>query len=212
MKINYYLRFQFYGSLLMICLISGCAYTTKGNKLGPITPPSPAFQPAIEHTVGDFSYSLEGGKLVTSNFAGKLVNEQILDGWKDRKYISDQHYVESGAFTGKADYNLTLSGSQYGESSIGMQILSGLTLFLIPYTVKQNYDIQYTLSDVKTGKKYTGSVQESNKIYAELFLLFALPFGQQGQKEMFERIGDHLYNQLNQEGAFQRPTGKSDSH
>jgi hypothetical protein len=116
--------------------------------------------------------------------------------------------VESSAFTGKADYNLTLSGSQYGDSSIGMQILSGLTLFLVPYTVTQSYDLQYTLTDVKTGKKYTGSIEESNKAYAELFLIFALPFAVNNQQTMFERMGDHLYNQLYQQGAFQPSTGK----
>lgn len=206
MKNPYRLLFEICGLLLLVCLVSGCAYMTEGTKLGPITPPSNSLQPMIEHTVGDFAYSLEGGKMVTSNYAGKILNEQILNKWKDRKYIRDHNYVESSAFTGKADYNLTLSGSQYGDSSIGMQILSGLTLTLIPYTVTQNYDIQFTLTDVKTGKKYTGSIEESNKGYIELFLLFAFPFGVHNQQEMFERMGDHLYNQLYQQGAFQPAT------
>jgi hypothetical protein len=77
------------GLILTISLISGCAYMTKGTKLGPINPPSNSIQPMIEHTVGDFAYTLEGGKMVTSNQAGKLLNENILDKWKDRKYIRD---------------------------------------------------------------------------------------------------------------------------
>lgn len=206
MKKKHHRLLKFCGSLLTICAITGCSYTTEGTKLGPITTQPPTFQPKIEHTVGDFSFTLEGGKMITSNFAGKLVNEQMLDAWKERKYIGDAEYVESGAFSGKADYNLILSGSQYGESSIGMQILSGLTLFLIPYTVTQNYDLQYTLTDVKTGKKYSANIEESNKIYQELFLLFALPFGQHGQAAMFERIGDHLYKQFYEKGAFQHTT------
>jgi hypothetical protein len=199
------------GLILTISLVSGCAYMTKGTKLGPINPPSNSIQPMIEHTVGDFAYTLEGGKMVTSNQAGKLLNENILDKWKDRKYIRDHKYVETSAFTGKAGYNLILSGSQYGDSSIGMQILSGLTLTLIPHTVTQNYDIQYTLTDVKTGKKYTGSIEESNKGYIQLFLIFAFPFGVHNQQEMFERMGDHLYNQLYQQGAFQPITGAGTS-
>ena len=210
MNIPYRLLPQICGALFTINLLTGCAYITEGTKLGPITPPAPtSFQPDIEYTVGDFSYTLEGGKMVTSNFMGKQLNEQILDKWKDRKYIHDYKYVESSAFTGKADYDLTLSGSQYGDSSIGMQILSGLTLFLVPYTVTQSYDLQYTLSDVKTGKKYTSSIEESNKAYAELFLIFALPFAVNNQQTMFERMGDHLYNQLYQQGAFQPSTGKN---
>jgi hypothetical protein len=179
-------------------------YMTEGTKLPPITPrPASAFQPQIEHTVGDFSFTLEGGKMVTSNLAGEAINENILSSWKDRKYIRDHDSVDAGAFTGKADYNLTLSGSQYAESSIGMQILSGLTLFLIPYTVTENYDLQYRLTDVKTGQKYSGSIEESNKGYVELFLLFGAPFGIHNQQKMFERMGDHLYDQLYQQGAFQ---------
>ena len=88
-----------------------------------------------------------------------------------------------------------------------MQILSGLTLTLIPYTVTQNYDIQFTLTDVRTGKKYSGGVEESNKIYVELFLLFALPFTAGNEQALFERIGDHLYDQLYRQGAFQSTTG-----
>ena len=192
------------GSVLLVAAItSGCAYLTEGEKLGPITPMANSVQPSVEHSVGDFSFSLDGGKMVTSNFAGKLINENVLDAWVNRHYISDHEYVEKEAFTGKADYNLTLTGSQYGESSIGMQILSGLTLFLIPYTVTTNYDIQFTFADAKTGKKYTGSVEESNKAYVELFLLFALPFAANNESAMFERIGDHLYDQLYRQGAFQ---------
>jgi len=189
--------------ILLLTLASGCTYVTEGIKLGPITPAPNSMQPTVEHTVGDFSFTLEGGKMITSNFAGKLINDNVLNAWKDRHYIKDYSYKESGAFSGNADYNLTLTGSQYGESNIGMQILSGLTLFLIPYTVTTNYDIQFTLTDVKSGKKYSANVEESNKAYSELFLLFALPFTAHNQQSMFERIGDHLYHQLYQQGAFQ---------
>ncbi|HVN87710.1 MAG TPA: hypothetical protein VMW17_22970 [Candidatus Binatia bacterium] len=189
--------------LVPLLAASGCTYTTVGTKLSPIAPPRPVVQPAIEHTVGDFSFTLEGGKMVTSNFVGHVLNDSIMSAWKDHGYIREARYVESSAFSGQADYNLTLSGSQYGESSIGMQILSGLTLTLLPYSVTQHYDLHYTLQDTKSGKQYSASVQESNETYVELFLLFALPFGQRGQAETVARMGDHLYDQLRQQGAFQ---------
>lgn len=194
-------------SIAAVCgmALSGCAYITDGTKLGPISPPANTMKPMVEHTVGDFAFTLEGGKMVTSNLAGTLINQNVMDAWQDKGYIRDHEAVEPGEFTGKADYQLTLSGSQYGDSSIGMQILSGLTLTLIPYTVTQSYDIQYTLADVKTGKKYSGSIEESNKGYVELFMLFALPFSKQNQDAMFGRIGDHLYDQLYRQGAFQAP-------
>ena len=185
-------------------LVSGCVYTTVGTKLAPITPPQPVFHPSIEYTVGDFSFTLEGGKLITSNYAGRELSDAIFKSWKDRGYISDVQYVEKSAFTGKADYDLTLSGTLYGESSIGVQILSGLTLMILPYSVTQHYDIQYLLQDVKTGEKYSAAVEESNKTYVELFLVLALPFGQRGQNETMQRIGDHLYEQFRGQGAFQQ--------
>jgi len=41
-----------------------------------------------------------------------------------------------------------------------------------------------------------------------LILIFAFPFGVHNQQAMFERMGDHLYSQLYQQGAFQPSTGK----
>jgi hypothetical protein len=37
----------------------------------------------------------------------------------------------------------------------------------------------------------------------ELFLLFALPWAGRGQTETMQRMGDHLYDQLYRQGAFQ---------
>jgi ribosomal protein S8 len=63
---------------------------------------------------------------------GRIINEGILEVWKEKGYIESSEYVKSSEFTGQADYNLTLSGSAYGESSILLQILSGLTLLIFP--------------------------------------------------------------------------------
>lgn len=190
------------GLLIALLLGSGCVYTTAGTKLGPVTPPQPASKPIVEYTVGDFSFTLEGGKMVTSNYVGRLLIAGILDEWKNRGYIAEARYVEAGAFTPDAEYQLTLSGSQYGESSIVMQVLSGLTLTLIPYTVTQQYDLQVALVDAKTGAKHSAAVRESNKSYVELFLLFALPVSIHNQHELNARMGDHLYSQLVGRGAF----------
>lgn len=189
--------------LALFCT-TGCVYTIAGTKLPPLTPPPPSFRPLVEHSVGDFAFTLEGGKMVTSSYAGSLLTKSIMASWKERGYVNEEKYVESRSFSRTADYNLTLNGTQYGESSIGMQILSGLTLFLIPYTVKQNYDIRYSVEDVKTGKMYSAAVQESDETIFELFLLFALPIGQRGHQDTVQRMGDHLYDQLYRQGAFQR--------
>src|SRR5690349_1530120 len=182
-------------ALVIALSCSGC-YTFAGTKLQPIEPEKPTYLPPLEYTVGDFAFTLEGGKMVTSNHAGRILNDGIMASWKKRGYISESKYVDGGTFTGTADYNVTLTGSQYGESSVIMQFFTGLTLFLLPSSITQNYDLQYTVEDVKTGKKYQAAVQESDEVIQQLFLLFALPFAGNGHAETLQNMGDHLYDQL----------------
>jgi hypothetical protein len=193
--------------LALAALATGCI-TSAGGNLPPITPESAPIRPDLEQTVGDFEFTLEGGKMITSNKAGRLLNDEILKRWQKRGYISSQTYVESSGFTGKADYNLTLSGSQYGESSIGMQILSGLTLLLLPYSVDTKYDVQYVLEDVKTGEKFSAAVEDSYKTTVELLLFVAAPIATRGQSKTMDAMADHLYEQLRRKGAFGAPAAQ----
>jgi hypothetical protein len=190
--------------LMPLCLASGCVLTVAGPTPPAIEAPAPiTFQPRVEHTVGDFAFTLEGGKMVTSEFVGHTLSDQIMKAWKERGYISGAQFVEAGAFSHAADYDLTLSGSQYGESSIFLQILCGLTLFLTPYSVTQNYDVQYVLDDVRSGQHYSATIQGQDKAWVQLFLLFALPVANRGHEETVGRIADHLYQQFRAQGAFQ---------
>ncbi len=190
--------------LLLVVWGTGCI-TTAGKNLESISPTPPSEKQTVEQTVGDFEFTLEGGKMVTSNKAGRLLNDEILKRWKKQGYIADFTYVPDAAFTGNAAYNLTLSGSQYGESSLAAQFFSGLTLFLIPYTVNTRYDIQYTLENVKTGQRYSASVADSYRTIVQLLLFVAAPFSGSGVSETFDRMGDHLYEQLRTQGAFESP-------
>jgi hypothetical protein len=187
--------------LLLVASSTGCI-TIAGGVLPPIEPTAPSAPATVEDTVGDFSFTLEGGKMVTDNKQGRLLNDEILARWKKQAYISEHEYVPSSEFTGKADYNLTLSGSQYGESSIAMQLLSGFTLLLLPYSVDTRYDIQYTLEDVKTGRKFSAAVEDNYKTWIELLLFVAIPFSMGGASRTWDNMADHLYEQLRAQGAF----------
>jgi len=189
---------------LPLALASGCAITVAGPTPPAIEPPAPTtFQPRVEHTVGDFAFTLEGGKMVSSSFIGHNLSDLIMEAWKERGYISSAQYVDDGAFSHTADYELTLSGSQYGESSILLQILCGLTLFITPYTVTQNYDLQYMVEDRRNGQHYSAAIQGQDKAWVQLFLLLALPVANNGHKKTVSRMADHLYQQLRDQGAFQ---------
>ena len=55
----------------------GCV-TTSGDHLSDISPDAGTLRPAIEQTVGAFSFHLDGGKMVTSNKMGREINDEIL--------------------------------------------------------------------------------------------------------------------------------------
>lgn len=193
-------------------LSTGCI-TMAGNQLPDIEPRSPGVPPVtIEQTVGNFSFHLDGGKLVTSNKMGRLVNKQILDRWKKRGFITRETYVKSSNFTGNADYNLTLSGHQEGESSVVMQILSGLTLYLIPNSVNTHLDLVYTLQAATGGRVYEAKASDSYRTVQQLFLLPITPFAMGGSMRTHNRLADHLFDQFAEQGAFDpenQPTAPS---
>jgi hypothetical protein len=174
-----------------------------GDQLSDITPrPLKIAPPSIEQTVGDFSFHLDGGKMITSNKAGRNVNQLILDRWRRNGIIAKEAYVESSQFTGTADYNLTLGGHQEGESSVAMQFLSGLTLFILPYSVETKLDLVYTLEHVASGRKFGAKATDSVRTVTQLLLLPITPFGMGGATRTYNRLADHLYEQLAEKGAF----------
>ena len=186
---------------LLLVVLSGCV-TIAGKNLEPISPPPPERHGTVEYTIGDFAFTLDGGKMISSTKAGRILTDNILKRWKKSGYIDDYTYVKSGDFTGNADYQLTLSGSQYGESSIAMQILSGLTLLVLPNSTNVKYDIQYVLEDVASGSRYSAAVQDSYKEWTELLLIVALPVSARGANATMNVMADHAYDQLREKGAF----------
>jgi hypothetical protein len=186
----------------------GCV-TAAGNRLRDLERSTPVEVPGVEQTVGDFGFHLDGGKLVTSNKAGRLLNDEILKRWKSWGYISGQRYVKSGEFSGAGDYEITLGGFQDGDSSILLQIISGLSLVVIPYYVNTTYTVSYEVRDPRTGKTWKAETTDSYNTVISLILLPASPFAQGGRSKTFDRIAADLYRQLVDQGAFSRPVVSS---
>lgn len=196
------------GRLLFLISVStlvlsaiGCI-TRAGGGLDPIETSAPSDPVAVEYVVGDFEFTLEGGKMVTSNKAGRLLSDDILKIWKKKGYISDFEYVGESGFSDESQHRLTLSGSQYGDSSLFAQILSGLTLLILPYTVDTKYDIQYVYENTATGNRCSAEVADSYHTTIELLLFLAVPFSARGQQQTMESMADHLYDQLRHECGF----------
>lgn len=186
---------------LALCL-SGCI-TLAGDQLSDIeTRPLEIPPPAVEQTIGDFSFHLDGGKMITSVKAGRYVNQMVLDRWKRRGLITKETYVKSSQFTGNAEYNLTLAGHQEGDSSAVMQFFSGFTLFLIPYWVNTRLDVVYQLEHVGSGRKFEAKASDSYLSITQLLFLPVSPFAMGGLMRTYNRLADHLYEQLAEQGAF----------
>ena len=180
---------------------TGCI-TSAGGGLDPIETTAPSSPVAIDYVVGDFEFTLEGGKMVTSKRAGKLLSDDLFGIWKKKGYISDFEYVGKSGFSEKSQHRLTLSGSQYGDSSLFAQVLSGLTLMILPYTVDTKYDIQYVYENTATGDRCSAEVADSYHTTVELLLFLAAPFSMIGQKSTMDGMADHLYDQLHRECGF----------
>lgn len=181
---------------------TGCI-TMAGNQLRDLAPNAGALVPAVEQTVGDFSFHLDGGKMVTSNKMGRELNDEILGRWKKSGFISSHEYVKSSQFSAGSKFRITLSGHQEGDSSLFLQVISGLTLSAIPYYVDSQMDLRYALEHSDTGCVFEASVSDSYNTVVGLLLLPISPFAQGGRIRTFDRIANHLYDQLASQGAFE---------
>jgi hypothetical protein len=190
--------------LLLACLLlplTGCI-TSAGHNLDPLEPVAGSLVPAIKDTVGDFRFEMDGGAMVTSERMGRDINEAILDRWHEAGWISSHEYVEASDFGEDARHRMTLAGSMHGESSIAMQILSGLSLLMIPHDVKAKFDLRYSLLDVETGCTFEARVGDSYRQSTQLLLLVVAPISNRGVNETLDRLAEHVYARLHQQGAF----------
>ena len=194
---------KLYSIGILLTSLSGCM-TFSGDKLAELEPIEPMVSPKIETTVSkDYIYDIDVMQVVTSNKDGRMVNERVIELlWKNNGYISDSTYVKLGAFTGNADYNLTLSGSHKVDSSTAMQIISGLTFAIIPSFVDQEYSLVYTLENVKTGKVYETRVNETESMTMWLLFFPAFPFSMIGSMNTMEHLSEHVYQDFVKQGAF----------
>jgi hypothetical protein len=186
---------------MAMAFMSGCV-TIAGNTLRDVERTQPAEVPKVEQTIGDFSFHLDGGKMITSIKAGRIANDEILKRWKKWGYISSQKYKKDGAFSATADYEVTLSGTQKGDSSIFLQLISGFSLMVIPYYVDTQLHLVYEVRDRRSGKIYTADVSDSYNTIVSLLLVPVSPFALGGGTKTWDRIAGNLYEQLRAQGAF----------
>lgn len=192
-----------HAALLTLCVVGGCTYTVPDEKLARLDVPPGALRPRMEYTLGSFAFALAGREMAPYSFEGRHLVEELALSWQRRGYVDEAKYVDAAAFSSTADYHLTLNGALRAETSFGMQVLNALTLFLLPYTVTQHYDVECILEDTGSGGMYVARLQTSEKTWVDLLLVLALPWAQRGHLATVDRMGEHLYDQLQRQGAFQ---------
>lgn len=197
------MRLLRFAALAVLATAAAGCVTIAGNRLKDLEPARAAVVPRVEHTIGEFSFHLDGGKMITSIKAGRELNAAILGNWKKKGWISGETYVKDGHFTGTADYEITLAGFQNGESSIFLQLISGFSLVVIPYFVDTYYKVVYEVRERATGRTWSVEVRDSYNTIVSLLLLPATPFSLGGATKTFDRIAAHLYEELKKQGAFE---------
>lgn len=158
----------------------------------------------IETKVGDFIQRLNGEGTNASPFSNTTVagevTKLIMDRWESRGIVAD--YGKAGELDGTPDYTLILSGTRDEEGSIGLAVLSGLTLMLLPTSSTLTYDLNVELIDNKTSRHYEAKAKNAVTTVMEILFLPALPFSWIGGKHAVDDIADHLYHELHEQGAF----------
>jgi len=191
--------------------LTGCLHLSK-DLLPPVdVSPSP-FRPFVEYQISpDFRVSTPGGgyiKMATSNKIGRTLMDGALGRWKKKGYIAGFAYVNPtrGDFTDDSELRLVLGGSATLESDAGLQVLSGLTLMVVPAYGEQTFDItvRATRPDLD-GREFQAAAKEGIEEWIQILLLPTMFFAPVVDSEVRARTSDHIYLQLQEQGAFEDP-------
>jgi hypothetical protein len=193
------LRLVWVGVLL---LLVGCGLTTS-TVLDDIDSITPKVTPQIESSVSKSFRADAPLLLVTNNKYGRILNDMILGHWERQDYISNHEYVKLENFSGTAEYNLTLGGTFDLDENVGLGIISGLTLMIIPDFLTFTYDLEYTLTNVKTGQVYKSKIHERKEEMKWLLFVVIFPISWYQQINYTDMIAEHVYQDFVKQGAFQ---------
>lgn len=187
---------------LLLILLNGCM-TFSSDKLADLEPIKPASTPSIQAAVGQFTAQFDDDQtVVTGEQAGQEINDKIMQSWKEHGYISDFTPVKNANGLGDAQYSLVLKGSQQDTSNKYMKIISALSFLIIPATIETAYDLNYELTELASGNKYTVKIADSVNMTTWLLFFPAIPFSSVGTNKAFARIAEHIYQDFVQQGAF----------
>jgi hypothetical protein len=191
--------------VLMVISVSGCAVTYTREENFPkfeIAPPKNKVD--IETAVTNFTAHLDGGKMGTSHFFGRVEQQTIVGQWKSAGVVGKEVFQKGETWSGDADYEVVLSGRMHGESNVILQIISGLTLMIIPHYVDQNVDITIKRRDVSTGEVKTAQASYRYYQLVSLVHLPFFPFAVASEVKADKRLAASLWCQMSPEDCASR--------
>lgn len=155
---------------LALVLLSGCASFRDGAN-----PPITAWPPQGSPKTKTIALQVSGHAIV--NDEQKDVNVNFLEVWRTetiRAYESSGLFAAVKSGTDPADLYADVKITDKGEISIGMAVLTGLTLYLIPSKAHECFTVKTTYKD-KNGT-VVGSADKSEcfDFWQQLFLLPAM--------------------------------------
>lgn len=198
--------------LLLMPSLTACISSTRENDFPRATLTGAASPPPIETSATEYDFHLDGGKMVTSHFVGKSTLSLITNRWESQDVISHAEYRKNEKWEDDTvDSRVVMSGTRVGHSSILLQIISGLSLMLIPYVVDSVEELEFKRKNLSTGEVTTARAKiRDYKLVSLLFLPFA-PFTLAGDMRQSNMLADSVYCQLweEQNCEFTEPESKS---
>ena len=189
--------------LVSLFLLSGCMNFNHVN-IPEVQNKKPKTKPTIGIKVGDFKQYCDG-KLDTRNI---ISNEKmglnclagILTPWKDGKLIKEYQPIEK--YKNVPDYTLILNGSINEDSSTTLNIVSALTLFIIPSYTTASFNLSIVLINNETKKELKKSLKTSFTTWKDLIFLPVFPLFWIRMDNGLTARSMYLYHLLREQGAF----------
>jgi len=155
-----------------VTVLSGCAAFRSGEAKPP--EPWPVSTAAGRQSV---SLIITGEAIV--NDARQDVPQRAIDAWRGE---TERAYKESGLFSdvllgaAETDLRAEIHVLDRGEGNMGLAMLSGLTLTLVPGNAYDEFTITTTFKDKEGRTLGTYEEAEGISFWMEFFLVFVMPF------------------------------------
>jgi hypothetical protein len=196
MKNSSYWSF-FFGFL--ICLwFSGCASFAGGNlKELEAVPSAPVKSPRASLAITWSTYLNGVHKPANEHIAAGMGMKHALEAFKETGYFS-----EVGPTVDNPDVKIKVRIKDEGKANLGMAMVTGFTLFLIPSSATDLYVMDAEVTNLKTGQTRSYHLEDSMNYYQQIFLIFIMPFNWPASvvEDVLENMFTHLAVKIHEDG------------